>query len=109
MAYHKTMDHGQTHARALPRPFRSEERFKNVGKHIGRDTRASIAHSQPDVWAWREGGRGYSTSSIHLSRLETELQDPAGLTHGILGISTEVEQHLMHLRSIRQDGAGIGR
>src|SRR5262249_34441339 len=94
---------------AHPCPFSyalgGKKRLEDVLDDIGGHPLPRITEGQTHVGTGWYGAVMGCTVVRHLDRLDTDLQDAPRLPHRILGIRTEVHNHLVQLVTMRQHHA----
>src|SRR5262245_6238303 len=101
-------DHRQSQAGPFAGPFGGEEWLEDSGANLFGDALARVADGQADEIS--RPGFDVLASAFGIDDNVSCLQEkPATGGHGIAGVQTEIEEHLVDLGGIRLDEPEIGR
>ncbi len=102
----EAVDHGQAQARALPDRLGGEERVERLGDHVRGHAGAGVADAQRDV------GSGRQLALLRRPPVQPHLpgldRQPSAVRHGVARVDAQVEQRVLELVRIDQDGIRIG-
>lgn len=90
MAGDDSVHQSEPHAGTLTRRFGGEKRLKDALLDFGGNTMAGIAYGEAHIRPHRELGMLRCERGIGRHGLQVNLQDAAGLAHGVFGVATEV-------------------
>ena len=103
------MHHGQSEARSFAGTFGREKRFKNAGQRGRIHALAVVLNGQALVWSGMQGRMQGPGRLIQRDRPLRDADQPVALFHGVPRVGAKIDDDLMDLRRIAQDGAGAGR
>ena len=106
MAFHEPHRGRETQPGSLPHPFSGEEGVKNPVDHVGGNPGAGIQDGQHHI------GAGFGVRlppqvmfvKEQIARLNLE---PPAIRHRIAGVDAQVQQHLIELGRITDDGPEV--